>query len=166
MMKIFKKSVNFIVMMSLILGLSSCVKDKRFDYSELNIRLKNVSPEFVFDETELFYSDSVYYIYYSLNSENDMLLTLKEDEKMKLERITLTLDAEKADMSGETFKKFALTLADIFIPELNVNALIEATGIDDVSSYTTDIMKSFSEGFYKAVLFCSGEAACFMLLYG
>ncbi|MCH5197619.1 MAG: hypothetical protein J1E34_01825 [Oscillospiraceae bacterium] len=165
-MKIIKKIVIFAVILSVVLSFSSCVKDKRFDYSELNIRLKKDAPEFVFDESEIFFSDSVYYVYYSLNSEDDMLLTLKEDERMKLERITLTLDSKKAEESGETFRKFALALANIFIPELNESALIDATGINDVSSYTSDIMKSYTEGFYKAVLFCSGEAACFMLLYG
>jgi|GEM_PF-6315937 len=165
-MRILKKISAIIVLLALLSGLASCVREKRFDYSELNIRIKKEAPEYSFREKELFYSDGVYYMYYSLHSENDMLLTLKEDENKKLKRITLTMDAEKAELSADDFYSFSKLLSELFIPELNVEALEEATGLSDTSLYTSERMESYTQGFYKAVLFCSCEAACFILLYG
>lgn len=161
-----KKTAALSVITALVFSFSACVKDKRFDYSELNLRLGKEAPEFVFDENGLFCSDGVYYVFYSLCSEDDMLLTLKEDEKGRLTRVCLTLDAEKAEKGADAFSRLSLALAKIFIPELDTVKMLEETGLGEFTAGGGDGMKSHVYGFYTAVLFKCEEGACFMLTYG
>ena len=165
-MRFLQKLTVFFLIPSILAACCSCVSDKRFDYSELNIRLGKSAPRYVFSESGMFCSGGVYYCYYSLNAENDMLLTLKEDEKGKLNRISLTLDIESFEESAGDFSLFSLALAEIFIPDADMDSLARETGIKDFSLYSSDVMKSYAQGFYKAALFGSREAACFMLFYG
>lgn len=146
------------------LTLASCARDRRMDYSELNIRIGEINPNCVFDESALFYSNGVYYSFYSLNGENDMLLTMREDEEGKLDRITLTLNGEKKE-SLDVFSELSLILAEIFIPETDRSALSEKTGIASAAVFSETVNK-YEQGFYSAVLFGSPDAPVFILTYG
>ena len=95
-MKIWKRLLKYAacgLMLTLALPLTGCVKDKRFDYTELNVRLEETAPQFTFTYTDLFFADGVYYCYYSFSAPEDALLTMKEDQDGKLDRVTLTLAA-------------------------------------------------------------------------
>lgn len=153
------------LLLLLCLLLCACEKDRRFDYSELNIRIGEENQKYVFDEASLFYSNGIFYSYYSLNDENDMLLTMREDEEGKLDRITLTLDAAKADTGGD-FSALSLILAKIFIPDAPMDILSDATGITSGDAIFGEVVNKYEQGFYSAVLFGSPDAPVFILTYG
>ena len=52
-------------------------------------------------------------------------LTVKEDAEGKLDRVTLTLSAPPTDARFGAFRDFALTLAQVFIPEADLNHIFE-----------------------------------------
>lgn len=153
----------------LCLPLASCARNVRFDYSELNIRLREADDAFCFRETELLYADSTYYAFYAVNGEDGMLLTMRGDETGLLDRVTLTLDADAKEAAG-TFVSFAEALARVFIPGVDMDALREKTGLPDAASGAFDglfrgIPGRYETGFYRAELIPGNEGCVFAVEY-
>ena len=73
-----EKLCSLFLVLLLALPLAGCVKDKRFDYSELNIRLQKADPAFAFDETSMFFAENVYYCYLSLSDEEELDAAIKK----------------------------------------------------------------------------------------
>ena len=172
----------------LCLPLASCARNVRFDYSELNIRLREADAAYGFRETELFYADSTYYAFYAVDratgrmtareekgqmtvteGETGMLLTMREDGTGLLDRVTLTLDAD-AEEAAPTFVAFAEALAGVFIPGVDMDALREKTGLPDAASGAFDglfrgIPGRYETGFYRAELIPGNEGCVFAVEY-
>ena len=167
-MKIWKRLLKYAacgLMLTLALPLTGCVKDKRFDYTELNVRLEETAPQFTFTYTDLFFADGVYYCYYSFSAPEDALLTMKEDQDGKLDRVTLTLAAPPTDPRYADFRDFALALAEIFIPEADVETISAETGLDDPAAMLERTLSAYTNGFYSAAAFAAQQATCFILEY-
>lgn len=163
--KKLQKGVAWGLLPAILLSLAGCVKDKRFDYSELNYRLREKAPQFSFRETDLFYADGVYYCYYSLGETEDTLLTMKEDAEGKLDRVTLTLAAPPTDARFEDFRNFALALAEIFIPAADTEAIRAAANLDSPALLLQQTLSTYSNGFYSAAAFAGEPAVSFILRY-
>lgn len=120
-----------------------CTRAERVDYSALNRRLKRIAPAYEFNEDEIFFNDSVYYAFYSVLSRDDMLLTMTEDEELRL--ISVSLTASGNDTSPEfrnAFLSLAAAAADAFAPPA------EAEGLKRSIGGYRDIL--FTERFEKA----------------
>ena len=163
-MKESSKTAAALLLAALTFCLCGCVRDERFDYSELNVRIGELGERYRMDETKLYFSDDVYYYYYSLTEENDILLTLKEDETKRLERITLTCD-ETDTAAADDFYALAILLARVFIPGADIAALREETCMDDPAELKAKTICTYASGAYRASLFASGNVRCFMLFY-
>ena len=166
---IFLKYRGMLAALLLCLPLASCARNVRFDYSELNIRLREADDAFCFRETELLYADSTYYAFYAVNGEDGMLLTMRGDETGLLDRVTLTLDADAKEAAG-TFVSFAEALARVFIPGVDMDALREKTGLPDAASGAFDglfrgIPGRYETGFYRAELIPGNEGCVFAVEY-
>ena len=166
-MKILKKaqiSVVFLLLSALLLS-AGCVKDKRFDYSELALRLAQADEAYAFRESDLFFADGIYYCYYSLGEADDTLLTMKEDADGKLDRVTLTLSAPPTDARYDAFRDFALTLAEIFIPDADTEAIREKTNLDAPEALLKQTVTYYTNGFYSAAVFAAQQGTCFVMRY-
>ena len=146
--------------------LCGCVKNKRFDYSELNLRLRKTAPAFCFDETSLYFHDGAYFCFYSFSEDDDILLALNEDENGKLDRITLTLRGATDAAARDSFCAFAAALAEVFIPEAETQRLLEETGLYDPVRARAHTLLTFTQGFYSAALFSTAMGETFLLEYG
>ena len=150
----------------LIAALCGCVRNKRFDYSELNLRLRETAPAYCFDDTSLLFDGEVYFCCYSFAGDNDTLLTLKEDKTGFLERITLTMNSPPGNEGYEAFQSFALALAQVFIPDAETNRLCEETGLFDTCLLRENTLLTFSQGFWSAALLGTDVSVTFILSYG
>ncbi len=166
-MKILKKAQKYaiFVLLPALLLASGCVKDKRFDYSELALRLAQIDAAYAFSDSDLFFADGVYYCYYSLGQADDTLLTVKEDAEGKLDRVTLTLSAPPTDARFGAFRDFALTLAQVFIPEADLKALREKTNLDAPGALLKQTVSYYTNGFYSAAVFAAAQGTCFVMRY-
>ena len=153
------------LLFALLLPFAACAKEKRFDYSELNLRLTALMPAAAIDESALFYADGIYYYYYTLASEHDTLLTMKEDASGRLERVTLTADETALNTAFDSFRTLSLALAEVFIPEADTEALRAGVSFDDMEYLSAHTLCTYTQGFYKASLFLTSQTVCFMLLY-
>ena len=160
-----RKTALFALILALALPFCGCTRDKRFDYTELDLRLEELAPQFAFRCEDLFFADGVYYCYYSLGAPNDALLTAKEDADGRLDRITLTLAAPPTDPRFADFRAFALALAEIFIPEADTAAICEKTKLDAPAAMLEQTLGCCRSGFYSAAAFAAPEATCFILQY-
>ena len=149
-----------LLLAALLLG--ACRREARFDFLELNARLRAADKSFCFPEDAVFYKDGTYYVYCSLQSENDALLSMREDEDGRLDRISLTLTAEDRD-AAQRFAAFSRLLAGLFIPDCDLDALCAQTGLDDAALFQ-ETMRAFTQDRYTAVLFGSQTAACFFVM--
>ena len=140
---------------------AGCQADARFGFAELNARIRAEDKSFCFREDTVFFTDNVYYAYYSLQTENDLLLTMREDGDRKLDRICLTLTAASPD-AAERFRTFAALLADLFIPDCDLTALYTATGLDSAQLFRP-FMEKYAQDRYTAVLFGSAYGVCFFI---
>ncbi len=153
------------LILSILPPLCGCARDKRFDYTELNVRLREIAPQYAFTYTDLFYADGVYYCYYSFTEPEDALLTMKEDADGRLDRVTLTLAAPPTDPRWETCRDFALILAEIFIPEADTEAIRAETRLDDPAAMLEHTLSTYTNGFYSAAAFAAEPAVSFILRY-
>lgn len=123
-MKIYKSVLCFLLCLPLCTRLSACTRSVRIDYSELNRRLKAENKAYAFTETEAFFSDSVYFAFLSLQHENDVLLTMKEDAEKKLTQVTVTAAAEEPKEGfTRVFTDYAAAVIGAFIPETDAGGL-------------------------------------------
>lgn len=167
-MKIMKKLQIYgaiLLIIAIFLSFVSCAKEDRFDYSELNLRLTSLMPSAQIDESALFFSDDTFYYYYSLVSEHDTLLSLRQDADGLLDRVSLTADEMVLNTAYDVFRTLSLALAEAFIPQADTDALREGVCFDDQEALRAKILCTYTQGFYKASLFYTPAAVCFMLRY-
>ena len=159
-----KKSLSARLLALLVLCclFSSCAREERFGYSELNLRLKRVSPSLAFEEEKLFLSDRVWYAFYEKDGRTSMLLTMREDDEGKLDRLTLAL-GEK-DAAGD-FMLLASALAKIFIPGADTAAIDAATGFLQTAAVFGNGVEVWREGFYSFSLWASPDTPVVVLEY-
>lgn len=160
-----RKMRCFCIMLACLSLFSGCRRNSRFDYSELSRRLGEVNESFSFRESDLFFSDGTYYVYYGFTAENDMLLTLKEDETGLLSEVTLSLDGDCPD-AVPIFRTFSLVLADLFIPDVDGTALAAELGLDIPDEILSARTARCACGFYRADFFGTEQGAVFALKYG
>jgi hypothetical protein len=147
-------------------ALCGCQRDRRFGYAELARRLRQTAPRFAFAETDLFFTGNAWRCRYSLAGENDTLLSLKEDEKGRLEQITLAALLRPEDADFTLFGDFAAALAEVFIPDADTQRLREETGLDAPELLHEKMLLRSRDGFYGATVFAVPQGTVFVLRYG
>ncbi len=143
--------------------MSSCKKEDRFDLSELNIRLGLADEKYSFNYEDIFYSDSVFYIYYSFCKENDVLLTAKEDKELKLVRISAAVFSTADESTLMEYEKFCEILTDVFVSAKECEGLIEETGLFENGVLFTDFLSVTEKTNYTARAFSSEFGAVYVL---
>ena len=161
-----KKPVCLLILLVLpaVFFLSSCAAGERFDYSELNLRLKKRAPEFVFSEERLFLANGVWYAWYGEEGEETMLLTMREDEEKNLDRLTLAL-CRPTPGNVADFIRLASVLTEIFIPNAAAEEIGDAVGFTSPEVVTGDVLRQWKKGFYRAVLWGSDLSPVLVLEY-
>ena len=163
MVKLPKAAAAALLLLILLLDGCGVQREKRFDYSELNRRIAAASPEFAFTETGMLYSGGTYYAWYSLHAPDDLLLTMREDETGRLDRIALSCLAVAPEETQADFVSLALLLAKIFIPDLAEDAFLSETGLGMADPPP---LGRFRQGFYSAALLTTNAGKTVLLEYG
>lgn len=158
-----KKYISLFLCFVSIFLLSSCKKADRFDISELSLRLGEVNESYSFDYENIFYSDEIYYIYYSFFEENDMLLTAMEDEDGNLIRVSLGIWETADEVSVAAYKDFCQALTDVFVSEKERKGLVEETGLFGDGVLFGDYLSVCEKTNYTARAFSSEFGAVYVL---
>lgn len=152
-MKTIKKAVSLLLCFLTLSALCSCARSERIDYSELDRRLKKDSARYKVNEKELLFSDSVYFAFLSLRSQDDILLTMKEDTEKKLTQVTVTASGDDgSEEFKQEFTAFACAVINAFAPEKDAGTLAE-TQREYTEELFSECFKNAESGHYTLELF-------------
>ena len=94
MKKSYKSVLLFFVLLFSLSGLVGCTRDERINAAEFERRLTKYDERCAFFDGEVFYRKPTYYTYYSFACERDVLLTVRHDKYGRVDRVTVTADAQ------------------------------------------------------------------------
>ena len=158
-----KRFFSVILCFVCIFLMSSCKKEDRFDLTELKLRLEEADEKYSFSYEDIFYSDSVFYIYYSFCEENDVLLTVKEDKDLRLVRISAAVWNTADENTLNEYRKFCEALTDIFVSAKESDGLIDETRLFEDGVMFTDFLSVTEKTNYTARAFSSEFGAVYVL---
>ncbi len=160
-----KRYIALVLCFVCVFLLPSCKKEDRYDFSELAIRLKQADEKYAFDYEDIFYSNSVYYIYYSFCEENDVLLTVKEDGDLNLIRISAAVFNTENEETLAEYRNFCEVLTEVFVSEKEREGLVEKTGLFGAGVLFTDFVSVTEKTNYTAQAFSSEFGAVYVLKF-
>lgn len=160
-----KKILTFLLFIIFAFCCCSCTREDRFDYSELSIRLEKQNDAFAFNDENIFYSQQVYYTYYSFDGEDDVLLTAKEDTDGSLIRITLSVWGSASEKTVSAYLDFCSALKTVFIPEERFEEVFEPKELLVSCNIFSDIVESSQTTNYTAQFFSSELGAVYVLSF-
>lgn len=152
-MKIIKKILCITLCLALCSFFSACHRNEYIDYSEFNRRLKSENKLYKFCEDEIFYKSSVYYVFFSLVSEKDILITMREDGEHIIDRISITAagQSDTADFNS-AFPEYIKAVIRSFVPEKYSDVFInELNSAAEV--LFGDYFNTTESGFYSLSVF-------------
>lgn len=89
-MNISKKLLSLLLIFLFVFTFCACEKPIRVDFSELLLRMKKELPEYSFEMTDAFYSEGQWFLFINAKSENDILITAKEDESRYITQLGIS----------------------------------------------------------------------------
>lgn len=133
-----KKTAFLLLLAAAWLLSPGCTKEKRFGIAELSRRLAAHEEAYAFAVPDALLSDGYYHIAYSLESEDDLLLSLCEDADGRLTRVLLTASQENAP--AEEFCAFAAVLTAVFcdVSDREAREMAQEAGLHDKNDLFTD----------------------------
>lgn len=125
--------------------------------------LGKTDPAYAFPAESLFYKDGTYFAFYSLHEENDLLLTLRTDERRRVRRAAVT--AQKgSEAAGRDLAPLGLELSRLLLGETcETDLLSVATGLALLPQTPADALNTYELHGDRAALFCGEHALCFFV---
>lgn len=111
-----KKAVCIIMFFVLLFCFSSCSQESRPDMETLSKRLSVINESYAFDYFDAFMYDGAYHVYFSLCSEDDILMSIRTDKNGNIDDVTVIAYAENMKTEGErnAFMNFSSAVVDCF----------------------------------------------------
>lgn len=134
MKKIYRSALLFFVFLFSLSSLVGCTRDERINAAEFERRLTKYDERCAFFDGEVFYRKPTYYTYYSFASERDVLLTVRHDKYGRVDRVTVTADAESAfEDDGGFLLVCGAVAAALLPPDSDTAAVLDSSGLYDSS---------------------------------
>lgn len=111
-----RKTVSVIMCFMLLFSLCSCSEEARPDMETLSAKLGEINENYAFDYFDAFLYEGAYQLYFSLCSEDDILLSICTDKDGNIDSVTVTAYAEKMKTDGQrnAFMNFSSAVIDCF----------------------------------------------------
>lgn len=156
-----KKTVCIILVFIILLSFTSCTQEARPDMEALSERLSAINENYAFDYFDAFMYDGAYHVYFSLCSEDDILLSIHTDDAGNIDDVTVIAYAENMKTEGErnAFMNFSSAVVDCFsqLSEKERNEKDKTLSYRKPKLYFSDIYETYSSLRYKFV-FSSNSA--------
>lgn len=158
----------FFLIFTVILSFSSCSESSIPDYELLSKRLSEENENYSFDYFDMFQYDGAYHTYYSLCSEDDLLLSLTFDENTKISSVTITAEKSKmtTDSQRNAFKSFTSAVINSFcILSHKEKAEVKKMNVENINLYFSDIYETYSALRYNFIFSSNSEYIIFHCEY-
>lgn len=159
------KKIIAVILAFVLLLCVGCSESTRFGMQELSRRLAQQDEKYAFSLDNVSLYNEYYHIPFSLEQEEDLLLSCKEDADGNLTQILLT--AEKDTAPCADFLHLACLLIEVFFG-VNANEakqLAEEAGMTAESVLFTDHTASAKKGRYTFTFFSSPLSITAILTY-
>lgn len=158
-----KKTVSFLVIFFIVLFFGGCKKTERLDFSELLIRTEKYNESLDADINRAFYSDSCWYLFFSVAAENDVLLKAEEDENLLLTKVSVTTMDSGQDAAKQAFIDVVRAVMEAFCSVENTDEFALNTGLYDENIIFSDEIRYYEEGRYSTEFFNSPLGTAMMI---
>ena len=156
-----KKIVAIILCVVFMVSLSACTEESRPDMTALSERLALINEYYAFDYFDAFIYDGAYHIYFSLCSEDDVMLSIRTDEAGNINDVTVTAVAEKMKTDGErnAYMNFSSAVIDSFtdLSEKEKKEKEKSLSYQKPKLYFSDLYETYSALRYNFI-FSSNSA--------
>ncbi len=140
-----KKLLSVLLIISVCLFTVSCNRENRFSFPELLRRLEENSKDMSFDMNEAFFSEEKWFLFVSVCSEDDMLITATENPQSRyLEEVSVSVVDVGNENQTEEFIRLCEAVADAFIFDCDSTELLKGVGL-----YIEDAVFSEDTYFYE-----------------
>lgn len=160
-----QRITSILLCMVLFFLCGGCTGDARFGMQELSKRLAEQDERYGFSLEGISFSNDFYHIPFSFASEQDVLLSCKEDPDGRLLQILLTTDKERAPQ--EDFLNLTKTLIAVFfgVDEFEATAIAQEAGLTDTAVLFSDHTSTATKGRYSFTFFSTPLSVTAILKY-
>lgn len=157
-----KKCVALILCMLIIFSFSGCSEPARPDYEMLAERMAQTDESYYFEYFDMFFYDGSYHVYFSLCSEDDVMLSMEFDENCNIDSVTVTADKSKMGTAVEksAYKSFASAVISSFavLTDKEKKELSENISFENTDSYFSDIYETYSALRYNFIFSSNSQS--------
>lgn len=141
MLNLTKKAVSLLLIFISVIVIGSCTHETRIDFSELIKRMNTGDTVYKAEIRKAFFSEGEWFLFVTTLSENDILITGREDEDKCLTAVTVSVINCKEDGQREIFSDFCERAVRAFTKNHDTEKITE-----DSEIRSTDLF--FSDGAY------------------
>ena len=164
-----KKAVCIIMIFILLFCFSSCTQDARPDMETLSKRMAVINENYAFDYFDAFLYDGAYHVYFSLCSEDDILLSIRTDSDGNIDDVAVTAYAENMKTEGErnAFMNFSSAVADCFaeLSEKEKKEKEKSLSYRKPNLYFSNLYETYSALRYNFIFSSNSAYICFYCEY-
>ncbi len=143
-----KKVTAIIMCVSVLMCFSGCAGEARPDMMALSEKMAEYNEHYAFDYFDTFVYENATRVFFSLCSEDDVMLTITTDEDGKIDTVNITAVSNKMKTDGErnAFMNFSMAVAESFAPlsESEKKACDEALSYKKPNMYFSDLYEKYS----------------------
>lgn len=164
-----KKVIALLLIPIALFSLASCTAQSRPNYDMLSTRLEKINENYAFDYFDMFIYDNAYHVYFSLCSEDDILLSMHTDSSGNIDDLTITARAEnfKTESEKQKFADFSSAVIDSYA-ELSANEAAElenTLSFNKPERYFADLYEKYSSLRYHFIFSSNTEFICLYCEY-
>lgn len=149
-----KKLISLLLIFTVVFGFCSCTRDERVNFSELTVRLEKNGNGTEFPFENAFLSDSRWFLFFSVFTENDYLLSALQDENGLLTQVSVSSFAIGDTDKENAFVSACENLCEAFMPlDFSVEEMLKTAGVYDENKTVLDGNNVSQEGRYKISYF-------------
>lgn len=159
-----KKVISLLVIFTVAILFSSCTREERIDFSELLVRMDSLFDEVDFPQEAAFFFESKWYLFFSVFSENDCLLSAEQDENGFLTNVSVCAFYDGRENAQESFVSVCEKLSKCFVPvDYPTDDLLEEIGLYEKDSVFPDGAHFSQSGRYAFSLFGTDFGSAFYI---
>lgn len=159
-----KKVISLLVIFTVAILFSSCTREERIDFSELLVRMDSLFDEVDFPQEAAFFSESKWYLFFSVFSENDCLLSAEQDENGFLTNVSVCAFYDGRENAQESFVSVCEKLSKCFVPvDYPTDDLLEEVGLYEKDSVFSEGAHFSQSGRYAFSLFGTDFGSAFYI---
>lgn len=163
-----KRICAFFIVLSFIFSFSACTESSTPDYELLSKRLSAVNENYGFDYFNMFQYNGAYHTYYSICTEDDLLLSLTFDKEYNVSSVTVTAEKSKmtTDNQRKEFKSFVSAVIESFCTLSDKEKTdMQKMNFNNIDLYFSDIYESYSALRYNFIFSSNSEYIIFDCKY-